>query len=219
MRGRLQGGPLRNHPARSGTHVGVRLFVAITPSAAALDELDTALAPLRAGWPGLHWTSPQSWHVTLAFLGEVEEQVAARLAVRLERAAGRYPGLDLVTAGGGAFPSVPRGRVLWTGIRGDQARLREIAASVAAGARRAGAPSPDEGRRYRPHITLARARETVNLRPLVDVLASHTGPAWPADRIHLIRSHQSEQLGEQNWYESIGSWPLRARGPDPAPSR
>jgi RNA 2',3'-cyclic 3'-phosphodiesterase len=195
----------------------VRLFVAITPSAAALDELDVAIAPLRAGWPGLNWTRPQSWHVTLAFLGEVEDRVAARLAERLERAAGRYPGLDLVTAGGGAFPSVPRGRVLWTGIHGDQSRLREIADSVAAGARRAGAPSPDEGRRYRPHITLARSRDTVNLRPLVDVLASHTGPAWPADRIHLIRSHQGEHAGEQNWYESIGSWPFSARGADPGP--
>jgi 2'-5' RNA ligase len=195
----------------------VRLFVAITPSAAALDELDTAVVPLRAAWPGLHWTHPQSWHVTLAFLGEVEEPVVTRLAERLERAAGRLAGPELVITGGGAFPSVARGRVLWTGIRSDQEVLRRIHKSVAAGARKAGAPSSDEGRRYRPHITLARAREPVNLRPLVDALAVHTGPPWPADRVHLIRSHQSEQLGEQNWYESIGSWPLRARGPDPDP--
>jgi 2'-5' RNA ligase len=200
----------------------VRLFVAITPSAAALDALDAAIAPLRAAWPGLHWTSPQSWHVTLAFLGEVGGPATSRLAERLERAASRHPGLNLQAAGGGAFPSVSRGRVLWTGIRGDpahQQELRKIARAVALGARKAGAPSADEGRRYRPHITLARCREQVNLRPLVDALAGHTGPAWPADRIHLIRSHQGGQPGEQNWYESIGSWAFRARGADPAPSR
>lgn len=193
--------------------------MAITPSAAALDALDAAIAPLRVTQPGLHWTRPQSWHVTLAFLGEVGEPAASRLAERLERAAGRHPGLELLAAGGGAFPSVPRGRVLWTGIRGDQQALRGIAASVAAGARRAGAPSPDEGRRYRPHITLARCREPANLRPLVDTLAGYAGPSWPADRIHLICSYNSEHLGEQNRYESIGSWPFRTRGPDPAPSR
>jgi RNA 2',3'-cyclic 3'-phosphodiesterase len=184
----------------------VRLFVAITPPPAALAELEAAVAPLHPARPELHWSSPQSWHITLAFLGEVDDRTAARLANRLERAAGRHPGVDLRTAGGGAFPSVIRARVLWTGIRGDVEVLREIQRSVAAGARRAGAPSPDEGRRFRPHITLARSKDPVNARPLVDALAKYSGSTWPADRIHLIRSH----LGAQPRYESIGSWPLGA---------
>jgi 2'-5' RNA ligase len=194
------------HPVGSGTHGLVRLFVAITPPALALAELEAAVAPLHELQPELRWSSPQSWHVTLAFLGEVDEKTADRLATRLERAAGRHPGVDLLTTGGGAFPSVIRARVLWTGIRGDQQALREIARSVAAGARRAGAPPPDEGRRFRPHITLARSKDPVNVRPLVDALTEYSGSTWPADRIHLIRSH----LGPQPRYESIGSWPLRA---------
>lgn len=196
--------------------------MAITPSAAALDELDAATAPLRATWPGLNWTRPESWHVTLAFLGEVAEPVVSRLAQRLEQAASRKASVQLMVGGGGAFPSAVRGRLLWAGIRGTSEDLKElhhIAGAVTRHARLAGAPSPDEDRRYRPHITLARSRETADLRPLVHKLDQHVGPAWPADRIHLIRSHQSEQLGEQNWYESIGSWPFVARGADPAPSR
>lgn len=185
------------------------MFVAITPPATALAELEAVVAPLHAVQPELRWSSPQSWHITLAFLGEVDEKIAARLATRLERAAGRHPGVDLLTAGGGAFPSVTRARVLWTGIRGDQQVLRDIAKSVAAGARRAGAPSPDEARRFRPHITLARSKDPVNVRPHLDALTEYSGSTWPADRIHLIRSH----LGAQPRYESIGSWPLRAPEP------
>jgi 2'-5' RNA ligase len=188
----------------------VRLFVAITPSAMARDELEATLAPLRTARSELRWSSPPSWHVTLAFLGEVDEKIAARLAVRLERAAGRHPGLDLQIAGGGAFPTAPRARVLWTGIRGDLPKLEVIASSVQAGARRAGAPPPDEGRRFRPHITVARCREPVSVTGLVDELKGFCGSTWPADRVHLIRSH----LGPKPWYESIGSWPLRA--PEPA---
>jgi RNA 2',3'-cyclic 3'-phosphodiesterase len=187
----------------------VRLFVAITPPAPALAELEAVVAPLHGLEPELRWSSPRSWHITLAFLGEVEERIAARLATRLERAAAKHPGVDLLTAGGGAFPSVVKARVLWTGIRGDQEVLKEIAESVQAGARRAGAPSPDEGRRFRPHITLARSKDSVNVRPLVDALGEYSGRTWPADRIHLIRSH----LGPQPRYESIGSWPLRAPEP------
>lgn len=176
----------------------------------ARDELEAALASLRIARPELRWSSPPSWHVTLAFLGEVDEKTAAKLSVRMERAAGRHPGLDLQIAGGGAFPTGPRARVLWAGIRGDQAALAKIASSVQAGARRAGAPPPDEGRHFRPHITVARCREPVSVTGLVDELKGFCGSVWPADRVHLIRSH----LGPRPWYESIGSWPLRA--PEPA---
>jgi len=184
----------------------VRLFVAISPPAAALAELEKAVAPLRAVQPDLRWTSPGSWHITLAFLGEVDEAVLDRLTVRLEHAAARHPGLTLSAAGGGAFPTAPRARVLWTGLHADLHALRTTAAAVAKGARLAGAPPPDGQRRFRPHITLARSREPTNVSRLVAELAGYSGMTWPADRVHLIRSH----LGPNPWYESIGAWPLKA---------
>ena len=65
----------------------MRLFVAITPTPAVLDELGAEVALLRSAWPHLRWTGPAAWHVTLAFLGEVGEDVAETLGPRLERAA------------------------------------------------------------------------------------------------------------------------------------
>jgi RNA 2',3'-cyclic 3'-phosphodiesterase len=185
----------------------VRLFVAITPDAAALDELDAAVAPHRAAWAELRWTSPQAWHVTLAFLGDVDEAVLHRLSARLERAAGRHPVLALSAAGAGAFPASSRANVLWTGIAGDLDALGRLTASVGAGARRAGAPPVGGGRRFRPHITLARCRAPANVRLLVAALTDFSGTPWTADRIHLIRSH----LGPRSRYETLGSWPLRGR--------
>lgn len=123
----------------------MRLFVAIMPPPAVLDELETRVAALRPQWPALRWTGQPAWHVTLAFLGEVGEQAAAALGPRLERAAHRHPSLPLSIAGAGAFPAPGRARVLWTGVSGDRRALEALARSVAAGARRAGAPPPDEG--------------------------------------------------------------------------
>ena len=122
----------------------MRLFVAVVPPAAARDELEAAAAPLRPGRPDLRWTSREVWHVTLAFLGEVEDVAAVRLMARLERAARRHASLRLSFAGAAAFPGAARARVLWTGLRGDYRALAGLAASVAAAARRAGAPPPDE---------------------------------------------------------------------------
>jgi RNA 2',3'-cyclic 3'-phosphodiesterase len=187
----------------------MRLFVAISPPAAVLDELEAAVAPLRAAWPGLRWTSPDAWHLTLAFLGEVSEETAAALAPRLERAAHRHPALSLSFGPGGAFPVPGRARVLWAGIDGEGVALTALARSVAAGARRAGAAAPDEGRKFRPHVTLARCRQPADVRALVASLAAYAGTPWAAAEIHLIRSYLG--AGPPR-YETAGTWPLRSPG-------
>jgi RNA 2',3'-cyclic 3'-phosphodiesterase len=184
------------------------LFVAVVPPAEVLDELEAAVAPLRPGWPALRWTGMPAWHLTLAFLGEVGDDTAAALGPRLERAAGRHPSLPVSLAGAGAFPGPARARVLWTGLRGDHRALAALAGSVAAGARRAGAPPPDEGRRFRAHVTVARCREPTNVSGLVAQLAGYAGAPWTATEIHLIRSSPGG-VGAPPHYETVSRWPLR----------
>lgn len=185
----------------------MRLFVAITPPAVVLDELEAAVGPLRSQWPGLRWATQDAWHLTLAFLGEVSEEKAAALAPRLERAARRHPALSLSFGPGGAFPAPGRARVLWAGIDGDRAALTALARSVAAGARRAGAGPPDEDRKFRPHVTLARCRAPADVGPLVRSLAGYAGSPWTAAEIHLIRSYLGQGPPR---YEMAGTWPLRS---------
>lgn len=185
----------------------MRLFVGLAPPAVVLDDLEAACAPFRPQATDLRWTSRELWHITLAFLGEVGEESLPRLVPRLERAARRHPAFGLSLASAGAFPSPARANVLWTGLSGDRKALGELAMSVSAGARRAGAPSPDEGRRYRPHVTLARCRAPVDVRRIVSELSGYEGPTWVAEEIYLIRS----TLGGSSRYETLGSWKLRPR--------
>jgi 2'-5' RNA ligase len=185
----------------------MRLFVAIAPPSAVLDELDALVGPLRARRLDLRWTNREAWHVTLAFLGEVDETAAARLLPRLERAAGQHDQMRLGFAGGGAFPAAARANVLWSGLSGDRRALARLAQSVAAGASRAGATPPDKRRRFQPHLTLARCRMPADVTGLVSALGGYQGQPWTADRVHLVRS----RLGatEQPRYTSLASWPLR----------
>jgi len=149
--------------------------VAIALPAVAAGELDSAVAPLRLAWPELRWTGRDAWHLTLAFLGEVDEKLIGRLGTRLERAAARHAPLSLSLGGAGAFPSPARARVLWTGVEGDRDGLSMLAMRVAAAARRAGAPPAQEGREYEPHLTLARCRAPADVRTLVATLAGFAG--------------------------------------------
>ncbi len=185
----------------------MRLFVAIAPPSAVLDELDALVEPLRARRLDLRWTNREAWHVTLAFLGQVDEAAATRLLPRLERAARRHQQVRLAFAGAGAFPAAARANVLWSGLSGDCGALARLAESVAAGASRAGAPPPDKGRRFRPHLTLARCRMPADVTGLVASLDGYQGQPWTAERVHLVRS----RLGatEHPRYTSLASWPLR----------
>lgn len=180
----------------------VRLFVALTPPGEAVEELRASTAALRELAPGLRWTRPEHWHVTLAFLGEVGDNVVAELARRLNRAAARHPPLSLSLGGGGRFGH----QVLWTRVQGDRDELRRLAGSVQAAARRCRLPA--EQRPYRPHLTLARAGPATDLQPLVERLASWQGQRWVATRLYLVRSRLGAGVNGSALHEPIAGWPL-----------
>ena len=190
----------------------MRLFVAIAPPPAVLDELDVLVEPLRSSRQDLRWTNREAWHVTLAFLGQVDEPTVTKLLPPLEYAARRHGTIALAFAGAGAFPAVGRANVLWSGLSGDRGPLARLAESVAAGASRVGTPPPDKGRRFQPHLTLARCRAPVDVTELVAALGGYQGKPWTADRVHLVRS----RLGatDQPRYVSLASWPLPAHDRD-----
>lgn len=180
----------------------MRLFVALTPPNEVVEALRVGTQELREYAPELRWTRPEQWHVTLAFLSDVGDDVVDELARRLGRAAARHPALALALAGGGRFGH----RVLWTGVRGDRDSLRRLADSTRAAARRSRLAVED--RPYRPHVTLARADGAVDLRPLVERLAPWHGPQWVASRLQLVRSHLGAAPGGWALHEPIAGWPL-----------
>jgi 2'-5' RNA ligase len=193
----------------------MRLFIAVAVPEQVAGELESAVAPLRPAWPSLRWTGRDAWHLTLAFLGEVSDAAAARLAGSLGPAAADKPPLALSLGGAGAFPASNRAHVLWTGVRGEEAGLKALAGSVAKAARAvadpdslkaddAEGPPAEDGRDFLPHLTLARARAAVDVRPLVAELADYAGTPWTAEEIYLIRS----RLQARPRYETLGSWPL-----------
>jgi 2'-5' RNA ligase len=194
----------------------MRLFAALLPPPAAADALAAALEPLRSlpGARDLRWTAPAGWHYTLAFLGEVPDDVRPGLDERLARAAHRHEPCELRTAGGGRFGN----RALWTAAEGDLRELSRLADTVRAAARRAGAPG-DEQHGFRPHLTLARTSKNapVDLRPFAAALADFRGTWWRADTLSLVASTlpRSGVPGEQPAYTAVGAWPLGGPGAPP----
>jgi RNA 2',3'-cyclic 3'-phosphodiesterase len=173
----------------------VRLFAAILIPPEAVAHLDAAVAPHRDDV--LKWTIPGSWHLTLAFYGQVDDARVPDLKSRLTRAAKRYPRLSLVFTGAGQFNQ----RVLWIGCEGDIAPMRALARSAAAAGRRVGASAGES--RFRAHLTLARAPQPMNLRPYVSALSAYRGPNWTANAVALVRSHLGAGENRRARYETL----------------
>ena len=150
-------------------------------------EVGRSLAVLRGGLPGARWIDPENYHVTLRFIGDVDDVVAHEVASvlgRVRREAFEVRVEDLSSFGG----RKPRAVVATLGAA--QA-LIELQAEHERLMQRVGlAP---EGRKYIPHVTLARLRDSSS-RQVADYLAVRApfrSPLFPVSRFVLFSSRAS----------------------------
>ncbi|MFF8845802.1 RNA 2',3'-cyclic phosphodiesterase [Streptomyces sp. NPDC015127] len=189
----------------------MRLFAAVIPPDPVVDELALAVDRLTAmpGAERLRWTGRAGWHFTLAFMGEVGDDLVPELRERLARAAHRTESFPLRLHQGGRFGR----RALWAGAAGGLDTMRLLAERADAAARRSGIDM-HEHRSYHAHLTIARAREDTDLRPYVEALDDFEGSPWRVEDLALVRSNLpgGGVPGAGPRYEVVDSWPLKAAG-------
>lgn len=125
----------------------VRLFVALPLP----EDTRERLAGLGFGLKGVRWVPPENLHITLRFIGEVEEGLAREIDAALLDL--RAPAFSLGLSGLGLFGTGAKMRILWAGVEKSPALLT-LRGRIEAALRPLGL-APD-GRNYSPHITLAR---------------------------------------------------------------
>ncbi|MGN6299693.1 MAG: RNA 2',3'-cyclic phosphodiesterase [Angustibacter sp.] len=192
---------------------GQRMFVALTPSPDAIEDLEEFLEPRRDADRDLRWSAPEQWHVTLAFLAQVPDRSVDDLVERLARAARRRTPFTASLRGGGAFPHSDRAKVLFAGVDVGQqeSTLRRLSDSARAAGNRAGAPPG--GARFHPHVTLARLARPASVVRWVRLLETYAGPLWTVDALHLLASHLGEGPRRRPRYEVVATLPFADRSP------
>lgn len=127
-----------------------RLFVALSPP----EEVGAALDRLCEGLPGIRWTDSEQFHLTLRFIGEVDQGTFYEVGEAL--AGVTHPPFELALKGIGQFP--PRGapHTLWVGVEDPAGALAALRRRVERAVAEAGVPA--ERRKFAPHVTLGRFR-------------------------------------------------------------
>lgn len=186
----------------------MRLFAAITPPAEVLDHLENALdllgslpapAPRSgrgAGGRGRRaalrspWTPRATWHVTLAFFGDVPDGVVPDLTDAVAAVASQVEPFTVRLAGAGVF----RSTVMWVGVSGETEPLTGLMHDlVDVGAEFTS--MRDTRERNRAHLTISRAGASVDPAHVAHALAVYRGPEWTVDAVELVESRLGQ--GEQ----------------------
>ena len=137
-----------------GSDAGVRAFLALEIPQGVKDRIEAEMNTLRRSLPKARWVRPAGLHLTLKFLGTVEEHRLTALAEAVGMAAAEAPPVRVALSGAGFFPSPRRARVAWIGGAADGAP--ELAEAVE---RAAGSLGFERERRpWGLHLTLARLR-------------------------------------------------------------
>jgi 2'-5' RNA ligase len=125
----------------------IRLFVGLPLP----DGVIARLQIMCSGLPGAKWVEPANMHITLRFVGEVDEHVAEDIDQFLSGIAAEAFSLEL--QGLGTFGQGHKARALWAGVN-SSANLTHLQAKIESAVVRAGQPA--ETRKFTPHVTLAR---------------------------------------------------------------
>jgi 2'-5' RNA ligase len=178
----------------------MRLFTAIELP----DDAKRELARLRVDIPEACWVPVDQIHLTLSFLGEVEEGAIEQLIWELARI--RVPEFQLWFSGTGCFPDHRRPRVLWIGLEPEPC-LKKLAAQVREAILACGIPQ--EERFFSPHITLARLKIPASKEPGV-FLDQHKKLRLPVLRVQNFTLFLSRLTPQGAVHNPIRSFSLGA---------
>jgi 2'-5' RNA ligase len=181
----------------------VRAFIAIQPPAALRAALYDATSPLRSLELPVRWVLADAMHLTLAFLGSIDEARVGPVVDAMGDAAAAHPALDLTLHGLGAFPRRGDARVVWIGVDAPPS-LAALHEDLSVRLEKAGFAR--EARAFAPHLTLGRSRRDAQRVVLPDSSFEFRA-TFAVEELVLMRSH-TDPAGAR--YEQIAATPLGA---------
>lgn len=133
----------------------IRAFIAIEIEAATVRRIAAAIHQLKARIGAIRWVGAGNFHLTLKFLGNIDESKIEPIGAALAETLGPFPRLTINAKGLGVFPNPKRPRVLWVGLVGSE--LVALQAKVDSALTPLGF-APEE-KKFTPHLTIGRWRQ------------------------------------------------------------
>ncbi|MCI0681991.1 MAG: RNA 2',3'-cyclic phosphodiesterase [Gemmataceae bacterium] len=173
----------------------LRTFIAIELAKANRDRLVALQNTLAKSVAGVKWVEPENLHLTLLFLGEVDERELPALCGTVETVTQSLPAFSLTVAGAGCFPNPRRPHVFWAGITDGAGEVCALHDALEPPLLELGCYRRED-RKYTPHVTLGRLKS--NQAPAGLAVAMAKLETWQAGAALVREVHvMSSQLTPQ----------------------
>lgn len=143
----------------------IRAFIALPTTEAVQQRLAEIRSLLEIANADVKWDAAEKYHITLKFIGDVEESLLPSLEESLCSILAKQGSFSYAFSGLGVFPSARDPKVVWAGVE-DVRRIDTLQASVEEACTKAGLPA--ERRPFHPHITLGRVKGPQNRARLIE---------------------------------------------------
>ncbi|HSA59280.1 MAG TPA: RNA 2',3'-cyclic phosphodiesterase [bacterium] len=186
----------------------IRSFIAADPSEEVLRNLSSTVQSLAKRTVGFRWVRPEAIHLTLRFLGEIEEEMIATIDGRLAQLAGSFEPMSLEAAGLGFFPGPEKPRIVWAGLTGEIDRLADLQRHVQETVEDLSVHQ-EKDRAFAPHLTLARIpnfRGASGVSAVLKAASEARFGAFTVDRLFLYKSRLTPEGAS---YTKLKEYPLR----------
>ena len=175
----------------------LRLFVALSLP----DLVKARIAPMKFGLPGARWIDQDNLHLTIRFIGEVEDTYAEDIHYSLSTL--RFESFPIRLKGIDTFRSRNMVRSVWAGIE-PSPRLKALQKKIETNLVSIGVTP--ETRKFTPHVTLARLKKAPfsKILPYLEANAGFETQPFQVFQVLLFRSHRGSRRSD---YEALAAYP------------
>jgi len=166
----------------------IRSFISINLPDEIKKRLSEIISDLKKHDADIKWVSPDSIHLTLKFLGNIEASIAATIIEKLQKKIASYEPFYIKIAGVGCFPSEKRPRVIWVGIEGPDT-IRRLQTDIET--EMSGLGFEPEDRPFSPHLTIGRVRSMRGMAGVMNRFRDFSNAdlgSMEVSGIHLMKS-------------------------------
>ncbi len=178
----------------------MRCFIAIELPEAVKSALSGIEEELKKTKADVRWVKPDNIHLTLKFLGSIEDEKTERIIKTMETICSSHNLFTLEIKGMGAFPSLKSPRVVWVGIEGNDT-LRSLQEEIDKGMESIGFER--ENRAFTAHLTLGRFRSSSGKEELLKMTKLHEKDAFGLINVHSLSLMRSDLHPEGARYSRI----------------
>jgi RNA 2',3'-cyclic 3'-phosphodiesterase len=167
----------------------IRAFIAVEINEQTKQKISGLISHLKKSGADVKWITENQMHLTLKFLGDIDERDVQKISDALSDIADNFNSFTINFSKIGAFPDMDRPSIIWLGIDKGAESLKTLSEKIETALKKL--RLKQENREFKPHLTLARIKSPKNMQNLLKLVKEIDAKSWDGSQISSLTLFQS----------------------------